>query len=442
MAKRLKQKKKLDNKMWNFAKKIIPGGNMLLSKRPEMHAPNLWPAYYIKSKGCHLWTYDKKKYLDISFMGVGTNILGYNNRNIDKAVIEAINNGNMSTLNSYDEVLLAEKLISMHAWSDMAKFARSGGEANAIAIRLARAATQKDNIAICGYHGWTDWYLSANLQSKNNLNSHHLKGLEPLGVPNKLKNTVFPFNYNDYEGLKKIIDRHDIAAVKMEVARNIEPNNNFLKKIRELTSKKGIVLIFDECTSGFRRAYGGLHKYYKVNPDIAVFGKALGNGYAISAVLGKKEIMEYAKKTFISSTFWSERIGSAAANATLDEMRKVKSWEKITELGKYVQNNWKKIANKHEIRIDILGQPSITSFSFLSSNHLKYKTLITQEMLKENILASNIIYLSTAHKKEYLDKYFYVLDKVFKNIADCENGLNINKILECKVCETGFKRLN
>ena len=436
-------KKKIQNTLWKKAKKLIPGGNMLLSKRPELHLPGLWPAYYSKSKGCYIWCSENRKLLDMSFMGVGTNILGYNNRAVDQKVLETVRNGNMTTLNSFEEVTLAEKLIEMHSWADMAKFARSGGEANSIAIRLARAATGKDNVAICGYHGWSDWYLSANLTSKNNLNTHHLEGLEPLGVPNKLKNTVFTFEYNNYHQLENLVENKKIGVVKMEVSRNFEPKNNFLQKIRKLTKKKGIILIFDECTSGFRREFGGLHKFYKINPDMAVFGKALGNGYAISAILGKKEIMEYAQKTFISSTFWTERIGTSAALATLDEMKRINSWSKITKMGNIIKKKWLILAKKYDLNIRIIGQPSIPSFIFLSKNHLKYKTFISQEMLKNNILASNVIYISTAHLKSHFDKYFYYLDKIFEKISYCESSKNkIDKLLETKVCLTGFKRLN
>ena len=195
----------------------------------------------------------------------------------------------------------------MHPHFDMARFARSGGEANSIAIRISRAASGKDGVAVCGYHGWHDWYLSTNLQNKNNLNSHLIKGLQTDGVPKALKNTVFPFEYNDFEKLKSIVEKNKIGTIKMEVYRNIEPKNNFLEKVRNLATKKGIVLIFDECTSGFRKTFGGLHKHYKVIPDLAMFGKALGNGYAITAVVGKKEVMEHAQNTFISSTFWTEK---------------------------------------------------------------------------------------------------------------------------------------
>ena len=293
-------------KMWRRAKNIIPGGNMLLSKRPEMFAPNQWPSYYKKAKGCYVWDLENKKYLDMSLMSVGTNILGYSNNQVDNAVVKAIRNSNMSSLNCAEEIHLSEKLIDMHKHFEMARYARTGGEANAIAIRLARAAAGKDKVAICGYHGWHDWYLSANLNkkiSKGVLKVHLLPGLSTDGVPKNLRNTVYPFNFNDIETLEKICSNNKIGVIKMEIFRNIPPKKNFLEKVRKLATKKKIVLIFDECTSGFRESFGGLHLKYNVFPDMCILGKALGNGFPITTILGKKEIMENAQSSFISSTF-------------------------------------------------------------------------------------------------------------------------------------------
>ena len=391
-----------NQKLWIRAKNIIPGGNMLLSKKPDIFLPNKWPPYYNKAKGCEIWDIDGKKYFDMSTMGVGTNILGYCNNEIDKSVISAIKKSNMSSLNCREELDLAEKLIELHNWADMVKFARTGGEANAIAVRIARAASKNHKIAICGYHGWHDWYLSANLKNKKNLNQHLLSGLKINGVPKSLKGSVFTFQYNDLEGLKKLVRKEKIGIIKMEVIRNFKPKKNFLKKIRELCTKENIILIFDECTTGFRETLGGLHMKYKIYPDMAIFGKALGNGYAITAVIGKEKIMRHAEETFISSTFWTERIGPSAAIKTLNIMKKEKSWDKITKTGKYIISNWKKISKKHKIPIDISGIPSLSTFTFRSKNNLKYRKLITQEMLKKGFLASNTIYVSTAHKKKLL----------------------------------------
>ena len=211
-------------KLYKKAKQIIPGGTMLLSKRPELFLPEIWPSYFSKSKGCKIWTLDNDELTDMSIMGIGTNSLGYGNDEVDKKVQETIKKGNMSTLNCPEEVELAEELIDMNPWADMVRFARTGGEANSIAIRIARAASGKDGVAICGYHGWHDWYLSVNHNSQSDdLSDHLIPGLKPLGVPKKLKNSVFPFQYNNIKELTDIVSNHDIGTIKMEVVRNVGP---------------------------------------------------------------------------------------------------------------------------------------------------------------------------------------------------------------------------
>ena len=323
----------------------------------------------------------------------------------------------------------------------MVRFARSGGEANAIAIRIARAASGKDNIAICGYHGWHDWYLSSNITNKKNLDGHLLSNLDPVGVPKSLENTTFPFPYNDFESLYKIVKSKNIGVIKMEVSRFDKPKKGFLESIRKLANKNNIVLVFDECTSGFRQTYGGLHKIYGVEPDIAMFGKALGNGYAITAVVGKTVIMDYAQDTFISSTFWTERVGPTAALKTLQIMEKNKTWNIITKIGELIKKRWENLAEKYDLPIIIGGLPALINFSITSHNWIKYKTYITQEMLKKNILASNMIYVCICHNSKNLDKYFYYLEKLFKNIKDFEDGKNIDDFLDGPISHNSFRRI-
>ena len=429
-------------KLWEKAKRIIPGGNMLLSKRPEMFLPDQWPSYFSKAKGCLVWDMDGKEYIDMSIMGIGTNTLGYGHPEVDAAIMNVIKSGNMSTFNAPEEVYLAEKLIDMHPWADMTRFARTGGEANAIAIRIARAASGKDKVAICGYHGWHDWYLSANLGDDSTLDGHLLPGLDPKGVPRNLKGTVIPFSYNNFPELEQLIAKHEIGVIKMEVVRNEGPEDHFLEKVRALATKNNIVLLFDECTSGFRQSYGGIHKIYNVEPDMAVFGKALGNGYAVTAIIGRREIMESAQSTFISSTFWTERIGSVAALKTLEVMENERSWEKISQIGNDVSKKWLALGKKHHLPLKVTGISAIPSFGFNSPNKLSYKTFITQEMLKKGYLATNLIFASTAHTKEIVDGYFENLEPIFKTIKECEEGLDISSLLDGPVCHSGFKRLN
>ena len=428
-------------KLYSKAKQIVAGGNMLLSKRPEMFLPEQWPSYFSKSKGCEVWDLDGNKYID-TLMMPGTNSLGYNYEEIDEAVKDTINSGNMSTLNAPEEVELTERLVELHPWADMARFARSGGEANSVAIRLARAASGKDNVAFCGYHGWHDWYLASNLSDTKGLDGHLLPGLNPHGVPKNLKDSVHPFEYNNFDKLEELVKTKNIGVIKMEVYRNKEPENNFLHRVRKLANQHNIVLVFDECTSGFRKNYGGLHKLYDVEPDVAMFGKALGNGYAVTAVLGKREVMQAAEKSFISSTFWTERIGSSAALATLKAMDKEKSWEKITSTGEYINQEWLKLSQEFELPITISGLAALTTFTFKSDNALAYKTLITQEMLKKGYLAATAVYVCTAHTPDIIKTYLENLKPIFQTIKECEEGRDVMKLLEGPIAHNGFKRLN
>ena len=429
-------------KIWQRAKKVIPGGNMLLSKRTEMHLPNNWPSYFSKTSGCSVWDLDGNHYYDYHLMGVGTNLLGYSHPDVDTAVMQVIKDGNMSTLNAPEEVFLAEKLVELDPWAGMVRFARSGGEANAIAIRIARAASGRDGVAVCGYHGWHDWYLSANLSDDDKLADHLLPGLSTAGVPKSLKGNVHPFNYNDFATLAQLVSENDIGVIKMEVFRNIEPSDFFLKRVRKLATDNNIVLIFDECTSGFRECYGGLHKKYEVYPDIAVYGKTLGNGYAVSAVVGREEIMQSAQATFISSTFWTERIGSVAALKVLEVMEIEKPWETARAVGSKVQSIWTETAKAHGLKISVSGLPALSSYSFISDNALAYKTLVTQEFIKRGYLAGTTFYASNAHDIRKFDEYASILNDVYKLIADCENGRFIEKLLDGPICHAGFKRLN
>ena len=429
-------------KLWRRAKRVIPGGNMLLSKQAEMFLPEKWPSYFSKAKGCRVWDLDGRELVDMSIMGIGTNLLGYGHEEVDAAISATVASGNMSTLNCPEEEWLAERLVALHPWAEMVRFARSGGEANAIAIRIARAATGRDTVAICGYHGWHDWYLATNLQNDSGLEEHLLPGLEPNGVPKALARTVLPFSFNRLDQLESIAANHELAAVKMEVQRTSPPDPGFLEGVRELCTRRGIVLIFDECTSGFRETFGGLHLKYGVEPDMAMFGKALGNGYAITATIGRRAVMEAAQSTFISSTFWTERIGSTAALKTLEVMERERSWEQVTATGLELRRCWQELADRHGLRISHNGLPALSGFAIQSPQALAYKTLITQEMLKRGYLAGTSCYTCLAHTPDVIEPYLDALDGVFAVIAECKGGRSVQELLEGPVCHGGFRRLN
>ena len=430
-------------KLYKKAKKIIPNGNMLLSKRPDNFLPDIWPNYFQSTTGCHVTDIDGNSYIDVSLMGVGTNILGYSHKKVDESVLRAVKNGVSSTLNCPEEVYLSEKLLDMNSWADMVRLARTGGELNAVAIRLARAATGKDKVLISGYHGWHDWYLSTNIIDKSNLNQHLLEGLNPKGVPSALSGTTIPFEHNNLDQFKKLIEENDdIAAVKMEVQRNFEPSMQFLTEVRRICTERNIVLIFDECTSGFRETFGGIFNKFKVFPDIALFSKALGNGYAICACVGKESVMSEAKNTFISSTFWTERIGPTAAISTLDIMEEEKSWEFISNQGKKVKEFWKVVFSKNATDVEINGLDPLPRFQLKIPHHNKIKTLITYLMMKKGFLATDSMYICIKHDDETLQKYYNAFEQVLYEIKDVISDEDKFDTYDIKEAYKGFQRLN
>ena len=429
--------------LYKKAKKIIPGGTQLLTKRPEMSLPDLWPAYYTKAKGCQVWDLDNKKYIDMSYMGIGSCILGYADKDVDMAVMKAIKKGTMTSLNCPEEVELAKLMINIHKWAKMVRYARTGGEAMAIAVRIARAKTGKDLILFCGYHGWHDWYLAANLASNKSLDGHLLPGLEPKGIPRGLKGTVLPFNYNDTRGFLRLIKKYEnkIAAVVMEPIRNYYPIKGFLETIREVTQKLDFVLIFDEITSGWRLTVGGAHLKFKVYPDICVFAKAISNGYPMAAIIGREKIMQIAQSTFISSTYWTERIGPVAALATIRRLKKYNIPRHLINIGLKVQKEWKRLANKHNLSITISGIYPLGHFSFNYKKPLVFKTLFAQLMLEKGFLATTSFYASYAHKEKHVQEYLEATDEVFDTISKAYKDGNLQRYLKGPVCHAGFKRL-
>ena len=425
------------------AKSIIPGGTQLLSKRPEMFLPNLWPSYYKKSKGCEVWDLDNNHYYDVGIMGIGTCVLGYANDAVNDAVKDSIDNGSMSTLNAPEEVELAEKMLEIHPWSDQVRFAKTGGEAVTVALRIARACTKKTKIAFCGYHGWHDWYLSANLNDEEGLGGQLLPGLSVDGIPKELKNTAFPFNYGNYEKFNEIISNfgNELGVVIMEVQRYKTLDIDFLKHIRKVTEDLGIVLIFDEISSGFRVNIGGMHLLHGVHPDMAVFGKALGNGFPIAAILGTANVMSSAQSTFISSSYWTERTGYVAALKTLEFYKEKNVIEAISKTGMIIRKGLTDIFDKTKLNISVLGGlDSVVAMDIQEENPLLLKTIFIQEMLDRGFLASNLIYVSFAHTQDVIDKYLENALEVFQLIAN--NKDNLDSLLKSEISHNGFQRLN
>jgi|SRR5208283_893366 len=430
--------------LYERAKRIIPGGTQLLSKRPEMFLPGQWPAYYRKCKGVEVWDLDGNKFIDMSISGVGACVLGYADPDVDAAVREAIASGTMCTLNCPEEIELAELLCAIHPWAEMARFGRCGGEAMAVAARIARAATGRDKIAFCGYHGWHDWYLAANLADDRNLDGQLLPGLEPAGVPRALTGTVIPFNYNQPDDLDRVVESYggSLAAIIMEPVRHSEPACGFLEHVRKAADKAGAVLVFDEVTSGWRMNVGGIHLLYKAHPDMAVFAKGMSNGYPMAAIIGRREVMEAAQRTFISSTYWTERIGPVAALSTIKKMQRLNVPEHLCSIGSRVRDIWCSAAARHGLAVKIHGILPLSIFGFdYGETAPLLHTLFTQEMLKRGFLASKAFYAAYAHQNEHLDHYSTCVDEVFSLISAAIKTGDVGKYLTTPVAHTGFKRL-
>jgi len=429
--------------MQTRAKHRIPGMTQLLSKRPDMFSEGVWPGYYQKAQGVEVWDLDGNHYIDMSISGIGANILGYADTDVDEAVQTAIKNGSNCSLNCPEEVELAELLCELHPWAEMVRFARTGGESMAIAVRIARAHTGRDKIAFCGYHGWHDWYLAANLNSNEALDDHLLPGLSPNGVPKGLSGTAIPFHYNQLTELEDIVskNRQDLAAIIMEPIRSEQPLPEFLEGVRAIADDIGAVLIIDEISAGFRMNTGGAHMNLGMTPDIAVFSKALGNGYPIGAVVGKQSVMDTVQETFISSTYWTERIGPTAALACIKKHREVDAGSYLMTIGEQVQQGWKQCGEQNDLSIHVGGIPPLSHFVFEDEDALTIKALFVQLMLEQGFLASNLFYAMVAHQSEHVKQYLKAVDKSYSFIRESLDSGTLKTHLKGKPSSRGFKRL-
>jgi glutamate-1-semialdehyde 2,1-aminomutase len=432
-----------NQELYSRAKRLIPGGTQLLSKRPEMFLPDQWPSYFSKASGIEIWDLEGRRFIDMSIMGIGTCALGYANKFVDGAVKNAISNGSMSTLNSWEEVHLAEKLVELHPGMDMVRFTRTGGEANAVATRIARAASGKGLVAVCGYHGWHDWYLATNLTGSDNLEGLLLPGLNPVGLPQELTGTTLPFQYGDQEALSQIVAEFGdkLGAICVEVQRGRDPDINFLHRVQEVGKSIGAVVIFDEISSGFRMSIGGIYKNYDLNPDMVVLGKSLGNGFAISAILGKRAVMEAAQKSFISSSYWTERTGFAAALATIQQFEESNIIDYLIEIGQLFDNKVSASFREAALAVEVQGLVTVPILKINEDNPLVVKTYFTQEMLALGYLASTVIYLSAAHTDRVIENYADAVFNVANQIKALQQENKLAGALDGPVCHSGFQRL-
>lgn len=429
--------------LYRRARQLIPGGTQLLSNRPEMFLPEQWPSYYQRAKGAEVWDLDGHRYLDFTHCGVGTSALGFADPDVNAAVTKALEAGTMSTLNCPEEVDLAELLIELHPWAEMVRYARTGGEVLAIAVRIARAATGRDRVAFCGYHGWSDWYLAANIADQSNLDNHLLLGLSPAGVPGTLRGTALPFHYNDIDELRRIVSANgsQLAAIVMEPCRSEQPKPGFIEAVRAIANSCGAVLIFDEITSGWRMTTGGIHLTMGVTPHLATFAKCMSNGYPMAVVIGTRAVMDAAQNSFISSSYWTERVGPSAALATIKKHISVNLPLHLIAAGGRIQEGWRKAAAAVGLNIKVFGIPPLSTFVLDQDEPAPLMTLFIQEMLARGYLAGGQVYTMLAHTDDLIDAYLENVGDVFGLLAATVQAGDAATRLNGPVKHDGFRRL-
>jgi len=429
--------------LYEKAKRLIPGGTQLLSKRPEMFLPGQWPAYYSRARGCEVWDLDGRRYLDFSISSVGACPLGYADPDVNAAVGETVANGSICTLNPPEEVELAELLCELHPWAGRVRFPRTGGEAMSVAVRIARAATGRDVVAFCGYHGWSDWYLAANLSEDRALDGHLLPGLAPAGVPRGLTGTALPFRYNQIDDLRAIVEKYGdrLAAVVTEPIRATPPEEGFFPAVQALAREAGALVVVDEITMGFRLRCGGAHELFGLRPDIAVFAKGMSNGFPMAAVIGREGVMEAVQETFVSSSYWTDRIGPTAALACIRKLRDQNIPDRLAAAGRRMKQGWREIGERTGLALTVDGVDPLPSFSIGCDDPLAAKTLFIQEMLDRGFLATTAVFVTAAHLEAPVTEYLAACEEALSVVRDAVESGGIGERLRGPVAHGGFHRL-
>ena len=432
------------HELWSQAKTKISCGTGLLSKRAHLFDPVTWPSYYSRCKGTDIWDLEDHRYTDFTG-GVGAILLGHGDDAVNAAVKRRVDLGSYCTLVSPDEVALADVLLGLHPWAQKVRYARGGGEALSLAVRIARAATGKSGIAFCGYHGWSDWYLAANLNECDALDGHLLPGLEPLGVPRELRGTAVPFRYNDPVAFQAALDTlgTNLAAVVMEPMRSELPRDGFLQNVAASCRAAGAVYIVDEVTSGWRFGFPGACPKLGIQPDIAVYAKAMSNGVPCGAIIGTEAVMAGANRSFISSSYWTDGIGPAAALACILKMQTHGVQQHVWHLGELLQKGLRAVASRHpSLNIKVGGQPCAPSLAFgLGDDTAAAKALMIRGMLRQNFLFSGQLYVMWPHREDRIADMLSSLDEVLKNLDELHQHGKLREVAGPAVVATGFARL-
>jgi glutamate-1-semialdehyde 2,1-aminomutase len=393
-------------KLLKAALRSIPLGSQTFSKSLTHIPRGVSPFFIEKGKGSKVWDVDGNKYIDfVNSLAAVT--LGYCDVDVDKAVQDQMKNGVTFSLSHKLEIEVAEKLIKVIPCAEKVRFAKNGTDATSASIRIARAYTGKEHIAVCGYHGWQDWYICSTTRD--------------LGVPKSIKELTHKFEYNNIKSLEKIFQEQELACVIMEPMNVEYPKDNFLVKVKELVHKNNALLIFDETITGFRYSLGGAQELFNVIPDLATFGKGMANGYPLSAVLGSNRVMQKVEDIFFSGTFGGETLSLAAANTVIDKYKKQNVATYLDKLGQYLLAELNKLIKNKDLQ-DIFYTSGHPTWSFLHIKEQKQyttfeiKTFFLQEMFKRGILTLGSHNLSFSHTGEDVDKLLSIYQKVLPMI--------------------------
>lgn len=409
----------------------IPLGSQTFSKSKTQLPVGVSPFFATKGEGAYLWDVDGNKYIDF-VNSLASITLGYNDPDVNKAVIDQLQNGTIFSLSHELEFRVSEKIVEMVPCAEMVRFGKNGSDATAGAIRLARAYTRRDHVLVCGYHGWQDWYIGSTTRD--------------LGVPKAVKDLTHKFNYNDANSLRSILEnlRGKVAAVILEPVNAVPPQNNFLQHVKDLTHEHGAVLIFDETITGFRYSNGGAQEFFGVTPDLATFGKGLANGYPISAVAGKREIMQLMEDIFFSFTFGGETLSLAASLAVLTKLQREPVVEQLSKTGQNLLDQLNELIHEFEFEhiFSVTGFP-VWSFLVIKDTEkftsLELKTLLLQEMFANGIFMIGTHNISYSHSHEdiaYLMKSYRLY---FEKVKTAVEKNSISDMLLCEPLVPLFK---
>ncbi|MNX24307.1 3-aminobutyryl-CoA aminotransferase [compost metagenome] len=413
------------------ALKTIPLGSQTFSKSKTQYPFGVSPYFIQRGQGSHVWDVDGNEYVDFISSLCSVN-LGYNDPDVTAAVRNQLEDGVIFTLPHQLEMLVAEKIVEMVPCAEMVRFGKNGSDATSGAIRIARAFTGRDHVLVCGYHGWQDWYIGTTARN--------------LGVPQATRDLTHTFPYNDLDALKALLEQYrgQVAAVILEPMNVAYPKEGYLEGVKALTHEHGAVLVFDETITGFRFANGGAQEFFGVTPDLATFGKGLANGFPVSAVAGRADIMRLMEEVFFSFTFGGETLSLAAALATMTKLQLEPVVAHMRKQGEKILTGTQALIDKHEVEsfLSLSGHPT---WSFLNVKDAEpyssweLKTLFMQELFARGVLAYGTHNLSYSHSDADVEALLKAYDEVFALLAKAVREKALGQLLKCEPLQPLFK---